>query len=142
MIIAIDFDGTIAKWAKFPNIGTLVPNSREVINRLYDSGHKIIIWTCRGKGGEESVVKWLQDNDVRYHSINMNTHSVTFDPSPKVIADLYIDDKSAMCPLTFDSIPYDLSFQWAEKPNNVYVDWDVLEYWLKEKGYYTIELGE
>lgn len=139
-IICVDFDGTIAKWAKYPNIGTLVPYSKDVINRLHASGHEIIIWTCRGPNGVSNVTQWLNDNEVKFHSINRQNFDTSFDPSPKVIADLYIDDKSAMCPLTFDSVPYDPATQWSGTVK-AYVDWLVLEYWLKENGYYTISLG-
>ena len=45
MIIAIDFDGTIVE-NKYPKIGTLRKGAKAVINRLYDSGHFIIIYTC------------------------------------------------------------------------------------------------
>lgn len=46
MIIAIDFDGTIAKH-EFPKIGDEVPYAFQVMKRLQKYGHKLILWTVR-----------------------------------------------------------------------------------------------
>jgi hypothetical protein len=44
--IVIDFDGTIAEH-RFPNIGTIMPEAVEVINKLSHSRWKCIISSCR-----------------------------------------------------------------------------------------------
>jgi hypothetical protein len=128
MIIAVDFDGTTAKWAKYPEIGEPVPYAREVLNRLHASGHEIIIWTCRGVGALGQVRRWMEKNDIKYHHINVQGFTTAFDPSPKIIADLYIDDKAIGCPL----IP-----NTKGKP---YVDWLAVQLLLQREGYYTIPL--
>ncbi len=103
MIIAIDFDGTIVEH-KFPYIGRLKPNAVETITRLYHEGHKIIIWTCRtsqrngnfpkdAKPTIFDVKEFLDENNIPYHTINNNIPEIAFQPSPKVYADIYIDDK-------------------------------------------------
>lgn len=130
MIVAIDCDGTIFKWEKFPAIGEPVPYAKEIINRLHASGHEIIIWTCRGRNGIHTVHEALEKYGIRYHGINKQGFTTNFDPSPKLIADVYVDDKSPYCPL----IP-----NTKGKP---YVDWLALEIWFKREGFYTIPLGE
>ena len=93
MIIAIDFDETIVEH-EFPGIGDLKPNAKKVINQLYQDGHCIIIWTCRYT--EKSLIdmkRFLYDNDIKYHKINENSQFLTFNPYPKIYADIYIDDK-------------------------------------------------
>ena len=99
MIIAIDFDGTIVEH-DFPEIGKLKPHAKEIINRLFEQGHKIIIWTCRSTQIHKTpnstifaVKDFLLTNGIRFHTINNNYAGLGFQPSPKVYADLYIDDR-------------------------------------------------
>jgi hypothetical protein len=94
MIFAIDFDGTIVEH-DFPRIGKLKENAKETINKLCDAGHKIIIWTCRYEDIHKTdMVKFLLDNDIKYHKINCNISDIGFTPFPKVYADIYIDDRN------------------------------------------------
>jgi hypothetical protein len=94
MILAIDFDVTIVDH-EYPLIGKLKPNAKEIINKLYNDGYKIIIWTCRYVDKDILLVKeFLSDNKIQYHKINENIECNGFNPYPKVYADLYIDDKN------------------------------------------------
>jgi hypothetical protein len=100
MIIAVDFDGTIVEH-RFPSIGPLLPEAKEVINALYDQGHEIVIWTCRTGSYKENAKIFLVGNGIKYHAINENAPSVKatskrtdFLPRPKIYADLYIDDRN------------------------------------------------
>jgi hypothetical protein len=129
VIIAIDFDGTLARWADFPNIGEEVPYAIPIVQRLIASGHDVYIWTCRGGEYVTPVKHWLKEREVKYKGINQRHDTVS--PSPKIIADLYIDDKALCCPLIPDS-----------RTGRSYVDWLVVEYHLKNMGLYTIVLGE
>lgn len=93
MIIAVDFDGTIAEH-EYPNIGALKPGAKETINKWYDAGHKIIIWTCRMNKEAEEAKQFLIDNGINFHTLNENANpSDEFNPEPKVFAHLYIDDR-------------------------------------------------
>ena len=60
----------------------------EKINKLYDEGHMIILWTARGviTGGNHfwTTMKTLTDAGVRFHELRMN----------KPFYDLFIDDKN------------------------------------------------
>lgn len=100
MIIAIDFDGTIVDH-EFPGIGKLKPNVKEVINRLHNEGHTIIIWTCRTtqkEPTEESTIfcakEFLDRWGIKFHTINNNDPRNSFQPAPKIYADVYIDDRN------------------------------------------------
>jgi hypothetical protein len=103
-IIAIDFDGTIVEH-DFPRIGKLMPHAKEVINRLHDAGHKIIIWTCRNHTEPNHpdwddapiprVMEFLRKNGIHFDSINENHPSMGFWlQSRKIFAEIYIDDKN------------------------------------------------
>lgn len=128
-IIAIDFDGTIVKH-NFPFIGDLIPEAKEVINALYNKGHTILIWTVRSITNDAvgKMKKFLDNNGVKYHNINENAEEILNDPawenfSPKIYADLYIDDRGLGCPVicpTGESYPH--------------VDWVEIECRLREGG--------
>jgi len=95
IIIAIDFDGTIIEH-KFPDIGPLKLNAKEVINKLYEEGYYIIIWTCRGGSELLKVYDFMKNKGFLYHKINENRpfRELGFAPFPKIYADIYIDDKN------------------------------------------------
>jgi len=96
MTIAIDFDGTIVDH-KYPEIGNLKPNAKEVINALVEDGHTIIIWTCRAGVKEQEAANFLLKNGIRFHYINENSKEVLsqFDGDcRKVFGDVYIDDRN------------------------------------------------
>jgi len=92
-IIAIDFDGTIVDH-EFPDIGELRKDSKEVINRLYDEDYYIIIWTCRAAFQLIEAIKFLNENNIKYHKINENADFdiIGFKPSPKIFYNILIDD--------------------------------------------------
>jgi predicted mannosyl-3-phosphoglycerate phosphatase (HAD superfamily) len=102
-IVAVDFDGTVVDH-EFPKIGKLKPHAKEVLNRWYDEGIDVIIWTCRnnvdepawGKEGTlRGVMDFLDENGIKYVAINENAPSIPFRlQSRKVYADLYIDDRN------------------------------------------------
>jgi len=91
MVIAIDFDGTIVEFA-FPKIGAPIKDSKHYINKLYDDGHTIVIWTGRTTELLMNAVKFLNDNQYKYHSVNQNQPPLFAHPGPKIYADVYIDD--------------------------------------------------
>lgn len=103
-IIAIDFDGTITD-----NDGTKIINMRQFapyyINKLYNEGYQIVIWTARAGKLLEDAKSWLDKFGVQYHKINEN---IIDDENfyPKIYAHLYIDDKALW---ESDSIP-----EWSE----------------------------
>lgn len=96
MTLAVDFDGTVVEQA-YPEIGSLKPDAKEVLNQLAKDGHFIIIWTCRTGAFLLKAELFLIENQVTYHKINQHHPSdlLTYqDFGPKIGADLYIDDKN------------------------------------------------
>jgi hypothetical protein len=91
MILACDFDHTIY----FENTDT--PNY-PVITKLIEArkkGHKLILWTCRGEGWEKEAIDYCKSFGLEFDAVNENVKGFNYTRiSCKVIADLYIDDKS------------------------------------------------
>ena len=95
MIIAIDFDGTIVR-DMYPAIGKLRPDAVKCINKLYDDGHYIIIWTCREGIRLYAATRFLDMMGVKYHKVNGDEpgNLEKFGSAGrKVYADVYIDDR-------------------------------------------------
>lgn len=94
---AIDWDGTIVKNGSFPSIGEIKPNFINVAKRIIDNGDRIIIWTCRGgKEQYKAITDKLNENGITDFLINEDYPDIKKrfkDQSPKVFADIYIDDR-------------------------------------------------
>lgn len=78
-VIAIDFDNTIVMG------DVALPGAKELIDRLRDKGHKVIIHSCNNPKWIEKVLK---DSKIKYDRIWDSTVDVG-----KPVADIYIDDK-------------------------------------------------
>ena len=105
MIIAIDFDGTCVTH-DFPKVGKDI-GAVPVLKQLVENGHKLILWTMRSDGRNTgdvliSAVQWFADNDIPLYGINENPNQKSWTQSPKVYAELYIDDAAFGCPLIVD----------------------------------------
>lgn len=107
MTIAVDFDGTLCEFG-FPGIGEQKYNHKKLMNALIEmreKGHKIILWTNRGDNEEykslSEAVQWCKDRGLEFDAVNENLpgQKKLSGYSPKIMADLYIDDKA----LSFDS---------------------------------------
>lgn len=100
-ILAIDFDGTIAS-TTYPKINGLIQDSKKYINKLYNDGWYIIIWTCRCNDGDpelplDMMKDFLDKEGILYNKINEHHPAlVEFygNNTRKVLADYYIDDKN------------------------------------------------
>tara|TARA_R110002110_G_scaffold345663_1_gene555930 strand:- start:423 stop:788 length:366 start_codon:yes stop_codon:yes gene_type:complete len=100
--IAVDFDGTLCEY-DFPSIGKQSADQKQLIKKLIDlrsDGHKLILYTCRGNNNEypclTEAVKWCKNQGLEFDSINENIPSFKkkSGPSPKPVADIYLDDKA------------------------------------------------
>ncbi len=100
--IAVDFDGTLCQYA-FPGIGEQTESQKKLMQKLIslrESGHKLILYTCRGDNEEypclSDAIEWCKTNGLEFDSINENIAGFNkkSGPSPKPVADLYIDDKA------------------------------------------------
>lgn len=96
-ILAIDFDDTITE--RRHGMTMLRPGAKETINRLFDAGWEIVIWTCRnnpevvgGQGGQveyalKQVHKHLNDWGIKYTRVDEGMRG-------KILATHYIDDRA------------------------------------------------
>ena len=112
LIIAVDFDGCLVRH-EFPEIGAPVPRAREVLRELVDADHLLILWTCRSDNWGSHLgdaVRLIRDDwGIPLHAVNTNAPGDLWVASPKVYADIYIDDKGLGCPLVCPDdggIPY------------------------------------
>jgi hypothetical protein len=106
-IIAVDFDGTLCEY-DFPRIGKQSDNHKillDILINLKNKGHKLILWTCRGDNQDypclTEAIAWCKKQGLEFDTINENipgTKKIS-GPSPKVVADIYLDDRS----LEFDT---------------------------------------
>lgn len=95
MILAIDFDGTLHMGA-WPGIGIPTPYAVEIMQKLKQDGHYLIIWTCREGKQQTEMVNWLLEHKIPFDRINDHiprSWEIYGYKSKKVYAHLYIDDK-------------------------------------------------
>ena len=102
LTIAVDFDGTLCEFA-FPDIGEQQIGHRMLMDKLIElrkDGHKLILWTNRGDNEEYQVlteaVEWCKERGLEFDTVNENlpNQKKLSGYSPKVMADIYIDDRA------------------------------------------------
>jgi hypothetical protein len=120
MIIAIDFDGTCVKHA-YPLVGEDIGAGR-ILRDLVDNGHKLILWTMRSGETLAEAVKWFESEGIPLYGVNSNPTQINWTKSPKVYAELYIDDGALGAPLITPG---------TERP---YINWNIVEIQLMNKG--------
>lgn len=96
-IIAVDFDGTIAK-TRFPYIVELIPEAT-YITKWRRMGHKVVLWTCREGEVLEQALQFCKDKGIQFDAINQNIQTKYKDDPRKIFADIYLDDK---CPMPIE----------------------------------------
>lgn len=86
MQIIIDLDGTICTEEKTFSRSLAQPKEGAVdsINKLFDAGHTIIIYTARTWMEFEMTTDWLKKNKLKFHQLVMG----------KPIGDVWIDDRA------------------------------------------------
>lgn len=100
-ILAVDFDNTIVDTdesvLRQPVIKGLRKDAKEILQKLHDEGHYIIINTCRNGGTLQKAIDYLNENGVIYDIVNAN-HPDNVKKfkrdNRKIFADFYIDDKN------------------------------------------------
>lgn len=131
MTIYLDFDGTVVEHA-YPAIGSLNPRSLEVVRRLQDAGHTIILNTYRADLNDGSLEEAFQFFAEHGHILlpitshtpqKMNPPAWNWEETMRSSI-LYIDDICKGTPM----IP-NKSLLYGQM-----VDWSVLESWFEEQG--------
>lgn len=122
-IVAVDFDGTIVTH-EYPLIGKPLEYCIETLKKINNAGGKIILYTMRS--GEElaQAVEYLIDNDIKLWGINKNPDQHTWTESPKIYAQIYIDD-AALGTHTMHNP------EFSSRP---YVDWVIVDALLFPEG--------
>lgn len=92
-IIAVDFDGTIAK-TRYPHIESLIPEAM-YIRKWRRKGHKVILWTCRENKELQEAVDFCLQNGIQFDAVNENLPEMIGNPR-KLGADIFLDDKLPM----------------------------------------------
>lgn len=121
-VIAIDFDGTCVTH-EYPNVGKDI-GAQFVLKELIRNGHELILYTMRSGRELQDAFNWFYDNDIELWAINNNPGQKLWTKSPKIYANLYIDDAALGVPLIKDKN--------VERP---YVNWESVFNWLLENGY-------
>lgn len=125
MIICIDFDGTVVKH-EYPKVGEEVVGAVKVLRKLVNCGHQLILYTMRGEQELIDAIQWFEDRNIPLYAVNMNPQQKSWTKSPKVYANLYIDDANLGCPLCYEVNP-------SDRP---YVDWKTVDMMLEHYGFY------
>ncbi len=91
MQIIIDLDGTICTEEKTYSRSMARPKAGAVfsINKLYDEGHTILIYSARTWMEYEMTMDWLTKNGIKFNQLILG----------KPVGDIWIDDRA----VNFDS---------------------------------------
>lgn len=125
MIILIDFDGTCVQH-KYPEIGEDIEHCQEVLKRLVECGHNIILNTMRDKKELKAAVQWFSDKNIKLYGINENPSQKSWTTSKKIHGDISIDDINLGIPLKFN-----------KEINRNYVDWYEIERLLEKQNVFN-----
>ena len=101
LIIGLDFDGTVVTH-DYPHLGKPIPGAIKVLTKLVASGAKICLNTMRSGKTLDEAVDYLINNGIPLYGINCNPTQKEWTDSPKVYANLYIDDAGLGAPTLFD----------------------------------------
>lgn len=131
MTIYLDFDGTVVEHA-YPEIGALNPRSLEVIRRLQDAQHTIILNTYRADLNDGSLTEafdFFQHHSSIICPIEQHTPKKINPPVwnwEETLATniVFIDDICQGTPMIPNKV----------LPYGQMVDWRVLETWFEDQG--------
>ena len=122
LVIAVDFDGTCVTH-EYPYMGSDI-GAVPVLKELVNSGCRLVLNTMRSGKLEREAVKWFKENDIPLFGVNRNPEQSAWSQSPKVYANLYIDDAALGVPLAT-----------SPRSTRPFVDWQAVRVMLVELGY-------
>ena len=115
--IAIDFDGTVVTHA-YPEIGEDA-GAAPVLKELTDNGCRLILYSMRHGKLLDRAVEWFRVRGIPLYAVNENPSQKRWTSSPKIHADLYIDDCNLGCPLRFVDGETHPVADWGRRPGKV-----------------------
>ena len=121
-IIAVDFDGTCVT-LEYPYMGRDI-GAVPVLRELADAGYRLILHTMRSGRLAKSAAEWFKENGIPLYAVNSNPEQKSWTDSPKVYADLYIDDSALGIPL-----------KMTPDVTRPFVDWEGVRELLVREGY-------
>lgn len=121
-IIAVDFDGTCVTH-EYPYMGRDI-GAVPVLRELADAGYRLILHTMRSGRLAKSAAEWFKENGIPLYAVNSNPEQKSWTDSPKVYADLYIDDSALGIPL-----------KMTPDVTRPFVDWEGVRELLVREGY-------
>jgi len=77
------------------------PGAVPVLKELTDNGCRLILFTMRHGKLLDDAIRWFRERGIPLYAVNENPSQQRWTSSPKVHADLYIDDSSLGCPIRF-----------------------------------------
>ena len=97
MIIAVDFDGTLA----ITNYPTIICPKHEVIEwckAQKSMGDTLILWTCRHGKPLDEAVEWCRNQGLIFDYVNESPRDRVYQygDTRKVYADVYLDDHNLL----------------------------------------------
>jgi len=110
MIIAVDFDGTIVKHA-YPKVGEECEGAFLWMKKWQQAGARLILYTMRSNQELKDAYAFCRERGLDFWGLNENPTQDSWTNSPKVFADIYVDDAAFGCPKVID------------KKGNIHVDW-------------------
>ncbi len=97
MVIAVDFDGTIVEH-RYPAIGKEIPFAIEVLKKLQEEQHKLILWSVREGKLLDEALEFCKERGLEFYAVNRDYPEETEDAnrhfSRKLKADIFIDDRN------------------------------------------------
>lgn len=127
MYIAVDFDGTCVTH-DYPNVGKDI-GAVPVLRALNQNGHELILNTMRDGDELMDAIIWFSNRYIPLFGMNENPTQKSWTKSPKVYANLYIDDAAMGCFLCYNP-------EISDRP---YVDWKETASYLHTRGLITYE---
>jgi hypothetical protein len=100
LIIAVDFDGTCVEH-DYPSVGIEVEGAVDTLRKLVSKGHRIALYTMRSGELLEAAVRWFKERKIELWCVNHNAKQSEWTSSPKLHADIYIDDSALGCPIIY-----------------------------------------
>ena len=68
LTFAVDFDGCLTEYS-FPEIGEQTKEQKELLDvliRLKEDGHKLILWTSRGEPVLKEAIDWCSNHNLEF----------------------------------------------------------------------------
>ena len=113
IVIGLDFDGTVVTH-EFPAVGKDLPLCIATLKRVTGEGGKIVLITMRTGKRLAEAVAYLSYHDIPLYGVNSNPRQHDHSKSPKIYANLYIDDAALGCPLIISPLSDKAHVDWQK----------------------------